>query len=87
MKTQILITSISLNKIDVTSNADLPGKKYLFQPKDVTAQIVFPDEAFYMDITFPMEHLLETSKKNVLTILGQKIPCLLDFDDIIFNGI
>lgn len=87
MKTQVRITSVNLNQIDVTCSEDLPGSRYLFSPKDVTVRIVFPDEAFYMDITFPMHHELDCTKKNVLSTLGQKIPCLLEFDDIIFNGI
>jgi hypothetical protein len=88
MKTQIRITAVSLNKIDVTCSEDLPNRKFIYNPKDVTAHIVFPDEAFYMNITFPMENEIKINKQSVLAVLGRKIPSLWEhYDDIIFNGI
>jgi len=83
MKTQIKVTSAQHYDIEVTTLHDnLTGKKFIPGEKKVSAHIVFPDDAFYMEITFPMGADVRVTETNVMKILRER---LFDMDDVIFK--
>ena len=81
MKTQIKVTKIQENKIDITTLSDRKSI-YLLGQKEITLRIVFPDDAFWMEITFPMEGIIKSTEKNIMKILKAR---LLDMNDVIFT--
>jgi len=83
MKTQIKVHKIDQQRLDITTPED-ENPNYLYGDKIVSLEVVFPDEAFYMMIDFPLDATTPATEKNIMSIMKKR---LTDMNNVIYHGL